>query len=188
VTAWAALTEPRAPVPSHTVLTIGTGGVALFALQFAKLLGARVIAITSSRQKRSLLLGHGADVVIESSASPDWERDVRQATGGAGVDFVVETGSIETLPKSLAACASGAHVALVAALGDGVLAGRALSAPVTIRRSYVGSRADFEAMNRAIAQHEMRPVIDRVFEFDDAEAAYAYFVERRHGGNVVISG
>jgi NADPH:quinone reductase-like Zn-dependent oxidoreductase len=188
VTAWAAMTEPRAPLPSQTVLTIGTGGVALFALQFAKLFGARAVAVTSSAEKAALLEGHGADVVIDRTAIPDWERSVREATGGAGVDLVVETGSIETLPRSLASCAAGAHVALIAALGDAVLDARALSMPVTIRRSFVGSRAHFEAMNRAIAQHRLRPVVDRTFAFDGAKDAYAHFLEKRHVGKVVIGG
>ena len=188
VTAWAALTEPRAPLPSDTVLTIGSGGVAIFALQFAKLLGARVVAVTSSDEKRARLERHGADTVVDRSATPDWDRGVREATAGRGVDFVVETGSLETLPRSLASCAPGAHLALIAALGDGALGARSLSAPVTIRRSYVGSRAHFEAMNRAIAQHGLRPVIDRTFELDDAKEAYEHFAAARHVGKVVIGG
>ena len=188
VTAWAALTQPRAPRAGQTVLTIGSGGVAAFALQFAKLFGARVIAITSSAERASLLSGAGADVVIDRSAEPEWERGVRAATRGGGVDFVVETGSIETLPRSLASCAAGAHVALIAALGDNRLHAAALSAPVTIRRSYVGSRAHFEEMNRAIEQHDLRPVIDRTFAFADARSAYEHFVAKRHAGKVVIAG
>lgn len=186
VTAWAALTEPRPPRPPETVLTIGTGGVAVFALQFAKLMGARVVAVTSSHDRRALLEELGADIVIDRVDTPDWEREVRRATAGRGVDFVVETGSIETLPKSLASCAEGAHVALIAALGEATLDARALSAAVTVRRSYVGSRTHFEVMNRAVAQHAVRPVIDRVFSFEDAKDAFEHFARRQHAGKVVI--
>jgi NADPH:quinone reductase-like Zn-dependent oxidoreductase len=187
VTAWAALTEPRRPLPSETVLTIGTGGVALFALQFAKLLGARVIAITSRANRVDLLERHGADAVIDSTARGDWEQAVRELTDGRGVDYVVETGSAETLPRSLASCAPQGHVALVAALGVSNLDTRALAAPVTIRRSYVGSRGHFEAMNRAIAQHRLRPVVDEIFSFERTKEAYEHFLAKRHIGKVVIT-
>jgi NADPH:quinone reductase-like Zn-dependent oxidoreductase len=99
----------------------------------------------------------------------------------------VETGAIDTLPQSLAACAANAELALVAALGNGVLDAGALRGLVTIRRVFVGSRASFEAMNRAISQHQLRPVIDRVFAFADAPQAYAHFESKRHVGKVVIA-
>jgi NADPH:quinone reductase-like Zn-dependent oxidoreductase len=186
VTAWSALTGPRPVLPSDTVLTIGSGGVALFALQFATLLGARVIAVTSSESKAALLKQYGADVVVNSAQYPAWESAVREATNGRGVDHVVETGAIDTLPRSLASCAADGHIALVAALGAGTLDAKALSAPTTIRRLYVGSRASFETMNRAIAHHTLRPVIGRVFPFDEAKDAYTYFAAKHHVGKVVI--
>jgi NADPH:quinone reductase-like Zn-dependent oxidoreductase len=188
VTAWAALTDGRPVRPCDTVLTIGTGGVALFALQFAKLAGARVVAITSTAEKADLLRRHGADVAISSAEQPDWENAVRAATDGRGVDHVVETGGLDTLPRSLASCAAGADLALVAALGTGSLDARALAAPVTIRRLYVGSRAQFEAMNRAIDHHRLQPIIGRTFPFAEAKAAYAHLEAKQHVGKVVISG
>jgi NADPH:quinone reductase-like Zn-dependent oxidoreductase len=187
VTAWSALTGPRRVLPGESVLTIGTGGVALFALQFAKLFGARTIAITSSAEKVQLLKWQGADEVIDYRKNPGWDKLVRDMTGGAGVDHVVETGSVETLHKSLAACAWNAEVASILALTGGALDIPALRGLVTLRRLFVGSRADFEAMNRAIAHHKLRPVIGRVFPFREARAAYEYFAARRHVGKVTIA-
>ncbi|MDQ1496316.1 MAG: hypothetical protein QOG69_2799 [Actinomycetota bacterium] len=188
VTAWSALNGPRPVQSSDTVLTIGTGGVALFALQFAKLTGARAIAVTSTSAKAELLRRLGADVAINAAEHPEWDLAVRDATDGRGVDYAVETGGLNTLPRSLASCAPEADLALVAALGTGQLDARVLSAPVTIRRRYVGSRTHFEAMNETISGHELRPVIDRSFAFADAKEAYAHFAAKRHVGKVVISG
>jgi NADPH:quinone reductase-like Zn-dependent oxidoreductase len=187
VTAWSSLTGPRPVRPGETVLTIGTGGVACFALQFARLFGARVIAVTSRADRTELLKRHGADAVIDSRSTPEWDRSVRELTGGRGVDHVVETGGLETLSRSLAACTANAELALVAALGAGTLDSSALRGLTTIRRVFVGSRASFEAMNRAVTLHTLRPVIDRVFPFRDARDAYVHFEARRHAGKVVIA-
>jgi NADPH:quinone reductase-like Zn-dependent oxidoreductase len=187
VTAWSALTGGRRLLPGDTVLTIGTGGVALFAVQFAKLFGARVVALTSNPQKEATLRGLGADEVVDRSRYADWAAQVRSITAGHGVDHVVETGAIDTLPSSLAVCAANAELALVAALGQGALDGAALRGLVTIRRLFVGSRSNFEAMNRAIALHRLRPVIDRVFAFGEAVQAYEHFAAKRHVGKVVIA-
>lgn len=186
VTAWNALVGGRSVTPGQSVLTIGTGGVALFALQFAKLLGARVVALTSGAAKARRLRSLGADDVVDRQAHPQWSAEVRRLTQGAGVDHVVETGAIDSLPQSLAACAANAEVALVAALGAGSLDAAALRGLVTLRRVFVGSRASFESMNRAIAQHRLVPVVDRVFGFDQALQAYEHFAGRRHVGKVVI--
>ena len=188
VTAWSALNGPRRVLPGETVLTIGGGGVAVFALQFAKALGARVISVTSTEEKGQLLRRLGADEVLLYETTPDWPRAVRDMTAGRGIDHVVETGSVETLPKSLATCAWNAEVALVLAMPAGTIDAGALRGLVTLRRLFVGSRASFEAMNRAIAQHRLRPLIDRVFPFDAARDAYRHFAARRHAGKVVIAG
>jgi NADPH:quinone reductase-like Zn-dependent oxidoreductase len=187
VTAWNALVGGRGLVPGDVVLTIGTGGVALFALQFAKLLGARVVALTSSDRKEALLRAMGADEVVNRMVHTDWATEVRRLTQGRGTDLVVETGSIETLPHSLNACAANAELALVAALGEGSLNSSALRGLVAIRRLFVGSRANFEAMNRAIAQHQLRPVIDRVFPFAEAKQAYGHFESKQYAGKVIIA-
>jgi NADPH:quinone reductase-like Zn-dependent oxidoreductase len=187
VTAWNALVGGRALAPGDVVLTIGTGGVALFALQFAKVFGAHVVALTSSEDKEALLRSMGADEVVNRMVNADWATEVRRLTQGRGADHVMETGSIETLPHSLAACATNAELVLVAALGEGSLNANALRGLVTIRRVFVGSRASFETMNRAISQHQLRPVIDSVFPFSEAKQAYAHFEAKQHVGKVIIA-
>jgi len=187
VTAWSAVAGGRKPTPGQTVLTIGTGGVALFAVQFAKLFGARVLSITSSASKTAVLRQLGVDAVIVTDECPDWPSKLRELTGGRGVDQVIETGGLNSLPKSLASCAWNAEVALVLALPDGAIEVAALRGLFTLRRLFVGSRATFEEMNRAIEIHALRPVIDRTFAFDDALEAYNHFAEKHHVGKVVIS-
>jgi NADPH:quinone reductase-like Zn-dependent oxidoreductase len=187
VTAWNALVGGRPLTPGDVVLTIGTGGVAMFAVQLAKLFGARVVALTSSADKEARLRRLGADEVVDRSRHGDWAAQVRKLTQGRGVDHVVETGAIDSLAHSLAACAPNAELALVATLGEGNLDASALRGLVTIRRLFVGSRASFEMLNRAVAQHRLRPIVDRVFPFADAPEAYAHFAMRRHVGKVVIA-
>ncbi|MDQ8728897.1 NAD(P)-dependent alcohol dehydrogenase [Bradyrhizobium sp. LHD-71] len=190
VTAWSALTAPRQLAPGETVLTLGTGGVSIFALQLAKAFGARVIATTSSDEKATRLGELGADVVINYRTTPDWEREVRSATDGRGVDCVVEVGGAGTLARSLACAGPECQVSLI-----GVLAGKGGSFDMTalqrglvsLRRIGVGSRQDFELMNRAITHQKLRPVIDRVFPFEDAKSAYRYLESQKHFGKVVVS-
>jgi NADPH:quinone reductase-like Zn-dependent oxidoreductase len=164
-----------------TVLVQGTGGVALFALQFAKLAGARVIAISSSDEKLERAKQLGADLGINYRTTPDWHTAVRAATGGRGVDIVVETAGA-TLDKSLAALAFGGFVGVV-----GFVAGykaeipiRALLGPmIRVQGIAVGSRARFEAMNRAIALHRLRPVIDSTFALGRRRGCVPAHEERR---------
>ncbi len=188
VTAWSALFGGQRVLPGQSVLTIGTGGVAMFAAQFAQVMGARVIGVTSSEDKAKRLLALGVHDVVNRSDNPDWEQAVRALTAGRGVDHVVETGALETLPRSIAAAASGAEIALVAALGAGALDPRLLGGLITIRRVFVGSRVTFETMNRAIELHAIRPTVDRVFPFTEAATAYAHFGAKQHVGKVVIAG
>jgi NADPH:quinone reductase-like Zn-dependent oxidoreductase len=188
LTAWSALLGPRPILPGETVLTIGTGGVALFVLQFAKLFGARVIAITSSDAKAERLKELGANDVVNYRSTAEWGRAIRELTGGRGVEHAVETGGLDTLPKSIACTAEEGSVAIVAALGQGNLDARAFGNPVTVRRVYVGSRTQFEVMNRAIELHALRPVIDRFFGFRETIQAFRYFEERNHIGKIVIAG
>lgn len=193
VTAWSALTGPRPVLPGDTVLTIGTGGVALFALQFARLMGARVISLTSTDEKEQRLRALGAHEVLNYRKTPEWGMAVRELTAGRGADHVVETGGADTLRQSISCTAVDGQVASIAALGnaDGspsLIDARVLGSPVTMRRVFVGSRAAFEAMNRAIALHALRPVVDKVFAFDDARSAYQHFASRKHIGKVVIAG
>jgi NADPH:quinone reductase-like Zn-dependent oxidoreductase len=193
VTAWNAVVGTGAVRPGQTVLTLGTGGVSLFAMQFAKMLGCRVIATTSHDAKAERLRACGADHVLNYATTPQWGKAVRELTGGEGVDLVVETMGPETLEQSITAAArygqivllitKGAHRPKIEIAGDAYA--RSLA---TIRRLFVGSRADLEAMNKAIAVHRLRPVIDRVFPFAQAHEAYHYFLQGNVFGKVVILG
>src|SRR5260370_40416040 len=191
VSAWVALTGRRGVTAGDTVLTQGSGGVSVFALQFAQLLGARVIATTSTVEKAERLKALGASEVINYAETPDWDEKARGLTDGRGVDCVVEIGGPGTIAKSLRALAVGGHVSLIGAslspsgtmLDPLLLTGRG----ITVGAISVGSRADFEAMNRAIALHRLRPVIDRTFPFAEAKAAYRHFEGRGRFGKVVIS-
>jgi NADPH:quinone reductase-like Zn-dependent oxidoreductase len=190
LTAWSCLTGPRPVLPGETVLTGGTGGLALFALQFAKVFGARTIALASSAAKADKLRELGADEVIPYREIPEWDAEVRRLTGGAGADHVVDSVGVATLERSLKAAAFGGEIAFPGAFGspDASFDPRALAGRlVNIRRVAVGSRAAFEAMNRAIAQHQLHPVIGRVFAFEEAHAAYRHYAAQQHVGKVVIS-
>jgi len=188
VTAWHALFGLQPIAPGQTVLVLGTGGVSIFALQFAKAAGARVIATSSSDEKLARVRALGADATINYRHCEDWNGRVRELTGGRGVDHVVEVGGPGTLQRSILSARLGGVVTLIGVLSYGevnpltILAGH-----VTVRGLLVGSRQHFEAMNRAIAQTGLRPVIDRVFPFEQAEAAYRHLEGATHMGKVVIS-
>ena len=186
VTAWSALAGVRA---GDVVLTQGTGGVSLFAVQLAVALGARVIATTSSQEKAAMLLRLGAHAVIDYNATPEWGDAVRELTNGRGADRVVEVGGPATLPQSMKASAVGGEISIV-----GILAGyeggvdfmTMFMSRVGFRAVTVGSRRDLEDMCRAMEQHGIRPVIDSVYAFDDAKAAIAHYSARNIVGKVVI--
>ncbi len=190
VTAWNALVREARVKADDVVVLQGTGGVSLFALQFAKLHGARCVITSGSDDKLALARGLGADEVINYRKQPDWEKAVMALTGGRGADVVVEVGGAGTLEKSLNAVRFGGIVTLI-----GVLTGTAGPIPTAaiLRRHmrvqgiYVGSREMFDEMNRAIALHGLKPHIDRVFGFDDARAAYEHLAGATHAGKVVIA-
>lgn len=188
VTAWNALTGGRPLMPGHTVLVLGAGGVSLFALQLAKLFGARVIATTSREEKVRRLTALGADHVIVAGGEGDWSNDVRRLTGGRGVDQVVEVGGPGTFERSLRSLATGGQVSWVGTLAEPTsIDPRGLFESVgSLRAIAVGSRAQFEGMNRAIAAHGLRPVIDRTFPFEAARAAYTHYATGEAFGKVVI--
>jgi NADPH:quinone reductase-like Zn-dependent oxidoreductase len=193
VTAWNSIVGPVPVVAGQTVLTLGSGGVSLYALQFAKALGARVIATTSSRDKVARLHELGADVVINYAENPEWGKAVRDATNGRGVDLVVETMGPDTIEQSMRAVGLHGQIMLLIARGsqrpDIQISAQAYSATMaTIRRVFVGNRASFEAMNRAIEQARIRPVIDQVFSFSQVHEAFAYFMRGKSFGKVVIAG
>ncbi len=186
VTGWSALAGVRA---GDTVLTQGSGGVSLFALQLAKLLGARVIATTSSARNGERLKSLGADAVVDNVENPQWADAVRALTAGRGVDRVVDVGGPGTLAESLKAVAYGGEVALVGALAEskaGLDFMGLFMSQATLRCISVGSRVDVEAMNRAVDAHAMRPVIDRVFPFAEAKSAFAHYAGGKVFGKIVI--
>ncbi len=186
LTAWSALAGVG---PGDTVLLQGSGGVSIFALQFARLAGARVLATTSSTGKAERLHALGASGVIDYTATPEWGARARELTDGRGADLVVEIGGAGTIRQSITALAHGGRISLVGNLapGDGMDLTEFLNRGATLRTITVGSRSDFERMNRVISRHELRPVIDRVFPFDEAPGAFAYFAEKTHFGKIVIS-
>ncbi len=174
----------------ETILVQGTGGVSIFALQFGLLAGARVIATSSSDEKLARVRALGARETVNYVRTPDWAERVLELTDGTGVDHVVEVGGLGTMEQSFKATRPGGRVSLI-----GVLTGfetkvdphPAMVKGLCIQAIMVGSRAMFEDMNRAIAVNEMRPVVDRVFPFDQAREALRYLQAARHVGKVVIS-
>ena len=189
VTAWNALTEGKAVRPGDTVLTLGTGGVSLFALQLAKMAGARVIITSSSDDKLERARALGADETINYKREPDWERAVLELTGGQGADHVVELGGAGTLPRSYQAVGPRGEISLIGVmtLPDGDLSPYGLMFKgATLRGIFVGDKALFMGLNRAIEVNGLKPVIDTVFEFDDAVEAYNYLRSAQHFGKIVI--
>jgi NADPH:quinone reductase-like Zn-dependent oxidoreductase len=189
VTAWSALVTQGGLKAGDTLLVLGTGGVSLFALQFARLLGARVIVTSSSDEKLARARALGASELINYKATPDWEKRVKELTGAVGTDHVLEVGGSGTLPRSLRAVRIGGHISLIGNL-TGLTADLNL-APilmqnVRVQGVMVGSRETFETMNRAIALHKLRPVLDRVFPFAEARAALEYLAGQGHFGKIGI--
>lgn len=187
LTAWNALYEGRQLVPGETVLVLGTGGVSMFALQFAKASGAQVIATSSSDAKLAKAKALGADHLINYRNHPDWEQKVLELTGGRGVDHVVEVGGPGTLQRSIAAARHAGAVHLIGVLTGGEINPLAILFRTTLLRGvFVGSRDMFESMNKLITARQIKPVIDRVFDFTDARAALAHLEGASHFGKVVI--
>jgi NADPH:quinone reductase-like Zn-dependent oxidoreductase len=189
ITAWNALTGARRLQAGETVLTLGSGGVSLFALQFAKVFGARVIATTSSETKAHRLKALGADDVINYRTTSDWHTAVRELTHGRGVDQVVDVVG-DTLDQSIKSTALGGQINFIGRLsrtGPPIDANTLYSSAATIRVVFAGNRAHFIAMNRAITVNRLTPIIDRVFRFDDAHAAFRYFETGAALGKVVIT-
>jgi NADPH:quinone reductase-like Zn-dependent oxidoreductase len=189
VTAWNALGGPAPIRPGQTVLTLGSGGVSVFALQLAKVLGGRVIATTSSSQKAQTLKSLGADEVINYRDHSQWAEQVRKLTDGRGVDRVVEVGGPATIDQSLRAVAIGGEVTLIGFLSEenpGIDYFLLKGAGASTRSITVGDRTDLQDLVRAVAATGLEPVIDHVFEFSDARKAFDHLHEGKHLGKVVI--
>ncbi|HJE24096.1 MAG TPA: NAD(P)-dependent alcohol dehydrogenase [Methylorubrum populi] len=188
VTAWNALYGLKPLRAGETVLTLGTGGVSVFAIQLARAAGARVIATSSSDAKLEKARALGAHDTVNYRTHPDWEREVRRLTDGVGVDHVVEVGGTGTLPRSIASTRPGGHIALIGLLaqGEAIDPLAILGASCIVRGVAVGPREMFEDMNRSIALHRIAPVIDTVYGFDEAPAALAALAKASHVGKIVI--
>jgi NADPH:quinone reductase-like Zn-dependent oxidoreductase len=190
LTAWHALVMHGNISAAETVLLLGTGGVSIFALQFAKMHGARVIITSSSDEKLARANALGADDTINYCSTPDWDKEVFRLTDTAGVDHVVEVGGKDTLAKSLHSIRIGGQIHSiggVSGFSTDVVLGDIIRKLAIVRGVFVGSRAMFEGMNCAITRHKTKPAIDRVFSFADAPAAYKYQQSGKHFGKVVIS-
>jgi NADPH:quinone reductase-like Zn-dependent oxidoreductase len=187
VTAWNALMEATPIKPGDTVLVQGTGGVSIFALQFARMAGARVLATSSSDAKLARVKELGADAVVNYKTTSNWGDWAREQTG-VGVDHVVEVGGAGTLAQSLRAVRMGGTISLIGVLSG---AGEANPMPILMKNVrvqgiFVGSRVMFEAMNRAISLQQMRPVVDRVFGFREIREAMRYMESGAHFGKVCV--
>jgi NADPH:quinone reductase-like Zn-dependent oxidoreductase len=189
LTAWSAIVTYDRLGPGSRVLVQGTGGVALFALQFAKLLGAHVTIISSSDEKIARAKKLGADAAINYVKVPEWYKATREITGGRGYDHIVELGGEKTLQQALRCVRPGGTLSMI-----GVLSGGGMSAPlglvvtrqVRLQGITVGHRDGFEAMMRAIGQHKLRPVLDKVFAFEQLKDAMAHLKSGAHFGKICI--
>jgi NADPH:quinone reductase-like Zn-dependent oxidoreductase len=188
VTAWNALVTRGRTQPGDFVLLQGTGGVSILGLQLSIALSARPVITSSSDEKLARAKQLGAVAVINYKTTPDWDKAVLEATGG-GVQQALEVGGKQTLGKTLASLAPGGHVALIGGLsefGGDIPAYALMGRNATASGLYVGSRADFEALNAFLDKHRFKPVIDKVFEFEKAAAAYEYMDSGALFGKVVI--
>lgn len=189
VTAWRALVTEGGIKPGDTVVVQGTGGVALFALQFAKLLGAAVIVTSSSDEKLARARALGADATINYRVVPEWGKRAREIAGDDGVDHVVDVGGQSTLAQSVRAVRTGGTISLIGVLTGGTMdaaLGPIVTRNVRLQGVTVGSADDFGAMARAVAQHQLHPVIDRVFAFEEFLLALDYLASGKHVGKVCI--
>ncbi len=189
LTAWQSMVVKGGIKAGDTVLTLGTGGVSIFALQFAVMHGARMIITSSSDEKLERAKQLGAWQTINYNTDPDWHKTVLKLTDGLGVDQVLEVGGAGTLEKSLTATRFGGMVGLIGILsgiGGAINPDAVLRKSINLQGIYVGSRAMFEDMNRALSVHQTKPVIDQYFDFDNAPEAYRCLEQQGHFGKVVI--
>jgi NADPH:quinone reductase-like Zn-dependent oxidoreductase len=190
VTAWNGLFTRGHLRPGDTVLLEGTGGVSSFGLLFALAAGAKVIITSSHDEKLERARKLGAFGTINYKTTPDWEKAARELTGGLGVNQILEVGGKDTLPHALKSLAVGGNIALIGGLGGfggDIPAMALLGTSSTASGIYVGSRADFEAMNAFIAEHHIKPVVDRVIPYSDAKAAFDSMESNDFFGKIVIS-
>ncbi|HTX40887.1 MAG TPA: NAD(P)-dependent alcohol dehydrogenase [Acidobacteriaceae bacterium] len=189
VTAWNAVVHAGRVKAGDVVVVQGTGGVSIFALQFAKMLGARVLGTSSSDEKLARARTMGLDAGVNYRATPEWDAWVMDQTGGRGADLVVEVGGAGTFARSLRSLRIGGSLAQIGVLtqsAEGLEVPLLLHRQVHLRGIYVGSRADFDQMNRAIAQHRMKPAIDQILSFEQAPQALERMRSAAHFGKIVL--
>ncbi|OIQ98158.1 alcohol dehydrogenase [mine drainage metagenome] len=190
VTAWNTLFEEGGLKPGNTVLLLGTGGVSIWALQLAKAAGLRTIITSSSDEKLQRASRLGADATINYRQIPAWQDEVLRLTHGRGVDLVAEVGGQGTLTRSIASTRMGGHIAMIGGVSgfgaSDLLPLQLIGGAKRISGIFVGSRVMFERLARFVEIAQIRPVIDRVFPFDEAAAAYAYLEAAKHFGKVVV--
>lgn len=189
LTAWSALVEFGKVIPGETLLTLGTGGVSIFALQIGKLLGAKIIITSSSEEKLLKAKSLGADQIINYKENPDWEKEVLKITNFKGVEHIIEVGGVGTLEKSIKSVRAGGTIYLI-----GVLAGKKAPVDLTpvlmqnikIQGVVVGHKRSLEEMCKAFELHNIKPIIDKVFEFEEAPKAFEYLKNGSHFGKICI--
>ncbi|BBO35751.1 zinc-dependent alcohol dehydrogenase family protein [Lacipirellula parvula] len=188
VTVWNSLVVFGNLKAGETVLTLGTGGVSMFALQLAKLHGARVISTSSSDEKLERVRALGADETINYKTHPAWEKEVLRLTDGVGVDHVVEVGGAGTISKSIASARIAGKIGVIGVLaqGEGVNPMFLLMKTLALQGIFVGSREMFEHLNAAITTAQLKPVIDRTFPFDEAVEALRHMETGSHFGKIVL--
>jgi NADPH:quinone reductase-like Zn-dependent oxidoreductase len=188
LTAWHALAVSGKVQPGEVVLTLGTGGVSVFAAQFAKAMGARVISTSSSNEKLDRMIALGADETINYMTTPDWDKAVLDLTGRRGVDHVVEVGGTGTLTRSVRSVRTGGHIALIGALdmNGGFNPISIFMKAIRVQGIFIGSRSMFEDMNEFLVAHQIKPVVDRIFGFDELPAALHHMESGSHFGKIVV--
>ena len=189
VTVWHAMIEHAGLKAGDIVLLQGTGGVSIFGLQFAHAMGMRAVITSSSDEKLKRAKALGAAFTINYKTTPDWDKAAMEFTGGVGVDHVVEVGGAATLTRSFGALRVGGKITLIGGLSGGATElnpGLIFSRRANVQGISVGSTQMFMAMNRAIEVNAIKPVIDKVFAFADAQAAYRHMASGAHFGKIVI--
>jgi len=189
VTAWNAVVRAGEIKPGDTVVIQGTGGVSVFALQFAKLMGARVLGTSSSDEKLARAKQLSLDAGVNYKQTPDWAGWVQEQTGGEGAKLIVEVGGAGTFAQSLKAVCIGGVVAQIGVLSEShepFSVAPLLHKQIRVQGIYVGSRADFLEMNRAIAQNQLKPIVDEIFAFHQAPEALQRLQSGAHFGKLVI--
>lgn len=190
LTAWRGLMIERRIKAGDWVLTLGTGGVSVFALQFAKMAGAQVISTSSSDEKLEKMRALGADALINYKTTPEWSAEVLKLTGGAGVDKVLEVGGPKTMPESIIACRIGGHIVLIGVLtgqGGYVPTAQLFTKNITLTGVTVASLADQKSMLAAIEANGIEPALDKDFALNEIAAAFAHQASQKHFGKITLS-